>query len=447
MLHRSLVNRFSALFLAAAALGLIAASGVTQPETIQPEDDPVAFEETAETKQKPAEPGDDVVVEKNDGQNFRGVLVRSNRLEVIIEIAGIETVFKASDVSRIRRIPSFEEYYVALKEAIPDDNYEERLRLCRWIYQRRQMETAADELENLLDDFPGYEPALELLRMVNAELEAAGEPGVGGPRPTVRDVWEHPVGALLQGRLLSEEDANLIRVYEVNLKESPRLIIPRDVIDDLLAEYAESDLLPRTPESRRRFYSKPETEILDVMFRLQARHLYPRVKVLTEPESLNKFRLNVHRTWLINSCATNECHGGLEAGELFLFNRRVNDEQTVYSNLLTLERLTIDGEPLIDYDRPENSLLLQMGLSPQYAIRQHPRVQGWRPVFRDPQDMLFQRAVEWIRSMYQPRPEYPVEYEPPRILDERSLAGTEAAEEPEEAGGGGGAGEEEPVHR
>jgi hypothetical protein len=37
----------------------------------------------------------------------------------------------------------------------------------------------------------------------------------------------------------------------------------------------------------------------------------------------------------------------------------------------------------------------------------------WQPIFRGPQDEKYEQALEWIKSMYSPRPEYPVDYKAP----------------------------------
>ena len=97
-----------------------------------------------------------------------------------------------------------------------------------------------------------------------------------------------------------------------------------------------------------------------------------------------------------------------------LSNRRPRAEETVYTNFLILDRFrTSMGAPMIAWEAPERSALLQMGLPQADALYQHPKVQGWRPVFRSREDQGYVRAVEWIRSMYRPHPAYPIEYTPP----------------------------------
>ena len=46
----------------------------------------------------------------------------------------------------------------------------------------------------------------------------------------------------------------------------------------------------------------------------------------------------------------------------------------------------------------------------------HPDVDGWRPVFRDESDALFTRSIAWMQRMYQPRPDYRIDYQPPFVV-------------------------------
>src|SRR5690606_13117960 len=126
--------------------------------------------------------------------------------------------------------------------------------------------------------------------------------------------------------------------YEIDTNNPPRLLIDRDTITQLMSEHAGSSLIPSTREGREAMYRKRPAEILDIMFRLQARNLYGKVQVLDHPESFRRFRENVHRGWFMNNCATTRCHGGTEAGRLWLHNRRPNSDETVYTNFLILDR-------------------------------------------------------------------------------------------------------------
>ncbi len=139
--------------------------------------------------------------------------------------------------------------------------------------------------------------------------------------------------------------------------------------------------------------------------------------------------INVQAGWLVTGCATNECHGGTEAGRLMLVNRKARSEASTYTNFLIMERFRLDdGTPLLNYDDPAKSPLLQMALPRPDSVHPHPEVPRgikgndvWRPLFRNQQERLFERSVDWLKAMYQPRPEYPIEYRPPRPSEAPAL--------------------------
>jgi len=360
--------------------------------------------------------GQRVRVVMKDGQSFTGEFLSKDRLNVVITIAGIRTTFDQEKVDHVVALKSFEEEYRDLKKTLDPDDYAQRSDLCRWLYGRGEYELAAQELEALLDDTSQFPEARQLLRTVNKaiELHSSTTDRDGSKVPETNDSSVQP-SQFVSATLLTDSDVNLMRIYEVDLKDPPRMIVPREVIDELFKKYGQSEMLPQTEEGRRRFYSKKPSEILDILFELQARELYGKIRVLSEPKAFMRFRLDVERIWLTNTCATSRCHGGVNGGKFYLFNKRTNDSRTVYTNFLILERIKIGGKPLLNYDKPSESLLLQMGLPRNQTGTPHPLVDGWRPVFRDRADPLFQKAEGWMNGMYRPRPDYPVNYVLPKI--------------------------------
>ena len=395
---------------AVASAGLIALlSMASRPSVGQDATDgaaaPVALPDDSSVADTPGE----VEVVLLDGRSFRGTLIREDAREVVIRIAGIETKFPAKDVAAVNEVITVEEYHRTLRDRIADDDYENRLRLCHWLHHRGRIDLALEELDSLLTAYPGLESARDLRRLLEAKQRLSQAPAVGNEQGSTQ---ASPTARPDRPRL-TEAEMNLLRVFETNLDNPPRLIIPRETLLKLFQDYPDSPLLPRTEEGRRAFLARPAVEQLDVMFRLGARHLYGEVRVLSEPDAFVRFRRDVHRTWLSNSCATAQCHGGAEAGALQLLTGPSTDLSVVYTNFLILERTRIDGQPLINHDDPASSLLLEMGLPPWQTNRTHPEVRGWRPVFRDRSDPVFFRSVEWINSLYHPRPAYPVDFTPP----------------------------------
>jgi hypothetical protein len=367
-----------------------------------------------------AEEPERVVIHLADGRRLEGPLVRRSPAEIVIRLAGFDTPFNMRDVLRVDALPPIHERYERLRAAIPDDDLEQRLLLIDWLRDRESFALALTELADLLRQAPDNERALRLKAQIEGMVKLRAE----SMRLRDRDSESRTPTAKAQGKaefpVLSPDQMNLLRVYEVDLSDPPRMSVSRDTVRRLIEAYSDHELIPKTREGRAALERRPPAHILELMFRLRAREFYNEVRVEGEPKSFELFREGVHRPWLLNSCATSGCHGGEMAGNLWLKNTNPNAQSTIYTNFLILERYRLaDGTPLINYDEPARSPLLHMALPRDVSLYPHPLVATgassvWRPVIRSVDDRRFARAVEWINAMYRPRPEYPVTYEPPR---------------------------------
>ncbi len=353
---------------------------------------------------------------KSEGERFEAQFVSDDGKSLRVRIAGIVVSIVRESVERLVVLDPPLDRYRQMRALIADSDLDRLVLLAQWLQRRRLYAEAVRELEHVLGRDPTHGEAIRLHREVEQQAALAGRtrqepenppaPTERPPAPTRPRPGDFP--------LLSPEQINLMKVYEVDLSNPPRLVIGRETIQRLLTQYADDPLIPATRDGRARFMSKPPQEILDLMFRLRARDLYAEVQVLDQPESMRLFRDHVHAAWLVNTCATTRCHGGSQAGRLQLTNYRPTSDASVYTNFLILERfVTKDGQRLINYEEPEKSVLLQMSLPRDDSSAPHPDVPGWRPAFRNRNERRFEQAVEWIRSMYRPRPEFPIEYSPP----------------------------------
>ncbi len=405
--------------MAAAGLTGPIASGVFQPsEPMQPiPPDGVPATGVPEAA-KEAEP--ETVVLLRDGRRVTGFLVAQTVEGVTLRVGGLQTRLAADLIDRVEIQPPVAERYRAMREAIDPSDPDQLVQLAEWLRSRALYDDAIAELTRALSLKPGHAEAARLLLLVRGQRELAARSGrtrTDAPRrPTpepARNRAEFPV--------LSPDQINSIKIYEVDLKDPPDLLVPRETITRLLDAHAGDPAIPPTQEGRDQIYRLPPAGQLELIFKLQARELYPQVQVLSQPRSMLRFRDDVHRPWIMNSCATTRCHGGAEAGRLFLNNRRPNSEATVYTNFLILDRFRLpDGSPLIDFEQPARSPLLHMALPRRESLFPHPSVPGpdgrgdlWRPVIRSAEDRRFIQAVEWMKAMYRPRPAYPVDYQPP----------------------------------
>lgn len=413
------------LFIIALAQGVYARQADPNPQPAKPVLAPAKPTPTP----APPEPdaaastGPEVVVFLKDGQRFAGLLVSENADHLVLRVAGIQTEFGSKLIDHYQVLAPILERYRQIRNDIGDDP-DRILMLVEWLRVREQYELAIKEVDRVLAADANKGEAKRLRRLLEEQIKLRGSarvPVAGNTRAGGNPV---PRGAERASRtfpLLDERQINLLKVFELNLDDPPRLVIRRDTIKRMLEENAGSALIPTTQEGRDAIYRKAPVEVLDLMFRLKARDLYAQVEVQDQPKSMRAFRDGVESAWLVNSCATNACHGGEEAGRLALYNHRPRSDASVYTNFLILDRFRMaDGRPLINYDDPEKSPLLQLGLPREDSLARHPAApmgragrDGWRAVFKSTSDPQFRQAVAWIESMYKPHPAYPIEYHPP----------------------------------
>ncbi len=362
------------------------------------------------------------LVELRDGTILAGDLVRDDFDQVVIRIEGVNTRLPRASVVQTRLDLSTPEKYRRFRDGLADDQYLRRYELAAWLFEEEAYELARDELADLVlsSKLP---QALDLLRLVEAQLLLEADSAASNsPSPmdgrTLRD--ERGTGPvdlrdLLPKEILSKEDVNTIRVYEIDFRDPPRMFISPDSIREILEKYGSSPLIPADSAGRTSMFRAPPEEIVELLFKLKARDLYSRIEVGSEPAALNLFRRRVHDAWLIPNCATSRCHGGLDGGRFFLHRRNSKSERVRYTNLMILERWNELEMPLLDYLDPGRSLLIQYGLPRNEARFPHPEVKGWKPVFGRGNPRLLRDAFTWLNSMYRPRTTYPVDFEAPVI--------------------------------
>jgi hypothetical protein len=359
----------------------------------------------------------DAVVRMRNGQRVSGKLVEQTDERVVLLVGSIPMELAVTQIDGVEVLPSIAEQYESMRRTIAEKDLPQRLMLVNWLVMKEKYEWALREVESVLDQDPASPSAQDARKLIVEQLALQAK--AGRPKPPARGPIERP--PKFRFPLLTPDQINLIKVYEVDLRDPPRMLVPRDAVDALLDKYAGNPLLPNTREGKDALYRRPAAEVLDLMFRLHARDLYGMIEVQDQPRAFELFRDQVQQTWLINSCATDRCHGGAEAGRLRLHNKKPNSDATIFTNFLILDRFrTSADKALIDFDEPARSPLLQMGLPREDSNSPHPPVptpvgrgDAWKPIFESASDKRFEQALGWIGSLYQPRPDYPIEYTPP----------------------------------
>lgn len=403
-------------FLIACSLGQDPTPPSTEKATTPPPTPQAPVAKPEERKDEHPE----VILHMRDGSVFQGILVTKTETTITLEIVGVPAAFSSADVDRLRELPPVIDRYREMRAGVPEADVEKRIQLIRWLADRRQLEVAVAEAELLLARNPKSLAAKKAVEDLQLELELTTKPA-DKPNVSTSEPDKSPSASRLAVKdfpLLTAEQINLIKVFELDLSAEPNVIIPRDLVKKLLDEYASNPLIPASREGKDEILKQPAVRTLDLMFRLKARDYYDKVKVIDQPEPMRKFRDDVHRVTVLNGCATSECHGGTEGGRLILSAYRPNADPTLYTNFYILQKFrTKAGDPLINWDQPEKSLLLQLALPRDISRFRHPIVERngkdiWRPSLSGPDDRRFQAAVDWIKAMYRPRPDYTVEYEP-----------------------------------
>ncbi len=443
-----------AMSLATAAIGMVAADGTapdSPPTPPTPSAPGVPPAPAAPELAPPAEPsliGRRVLMVMRDGREFRGVLTERSATHITLEIAGIPARFSAGDIDRIRAQQSPAERFAEIRAGINDTDAAAILPLTQWAIDQGELDLAVGELQALALRLPDNQAVTTALTRARQLRDLRTTPTTtpattpaGNPTPSPADADPDTTGNVPEAfseaiPLLTPEQQALLKVFESDLSRPLNLVIPTDVMLDLFERYSGNPIVPATKEARDAFLRRPQSQWLDLIFRLKAREVYPKVQINGLPEPLRDFRDRVHSAFVLNSCATNVCHGGRDAGRLALMNRRRNSEATVLTNFHILESFRLaDGRPLIDYDNPEASPLLQLALPRNVSQVRHPVVirsasgqDLFKPAFNATTDRGFQDAVAWIRTMYMPRPKYDLGYVPLRPF---VPAPTDPASQPE----------------
>lgn len=369
-------------------------------------------------------------------QPIRGRLVGTTETLFILEIGAITQSYDLERIDRFETIPDIETRYRTMRSIIVNNDIEQILALCSWVLREGREDLAIPDLRAAAELKPDDSRIADMLRGAEARARLRESAGSGKPNQTApadpahnHQQIERPAFAVL-----TADQINLIKVFEIDFASNPRIEIDRDVIDRLLTTYETEPGMPTTEEGKELIRRQPAKQQLDLMFRLKARELYPFVKVRDHPPQILAFRDRVHRTWLVNSCASSACHGGEAGGRFRLKNTEPNVEATYYTNLLIIDRFKMsDGRPLINYAKPEESPILHLAMDRAKSLSAHPQVPGiagegdaWRPFFRNTDDRRYQQALQWIQGMYMPRPDYGIDYTPPTPSEPSPMPGDNA---------------------
>lgn len=376
----------------------------------------------------------DVELTLLNDKTIHGKLVSDNEKGVTLKIVGIETHFERDKIKSIKKLLTVAQQYESQKAQLKEDDLEGRYKLASWLYNKQAYDLAEKEILSIQKAFPKDNRIPLLLRLVknkrtlkaNRPVTPAKPSVASQPRPknntkSKNDNLQVATPSNIVGKqddLLNDDQINLLKVYEINLKNKPNIRFKRKDLEDFLTAYQGEEYVPNSRSKRNTFLNqKSGYQQLDLLFKTHARDFYGKAQILGHPEVFRNFR-TIHRTYILNRCATTACHGGENAQGIFLFNRRpkASADQIVYTNFYILNAFSA-GKSGVQYDMidrvsSERSLLLQFGLPRDEANFPHPPVRGMKPAFnRGKNDRQYKLMNNWIQSLYSPTPDYGIDYQ------------------------------------
>ena len=373
------------------------------------------------------------VVVTKDGKRFEGELLREENDRVVLEIAGISTPILRSDIQTFDIKKSIDEQYQERRAELADDDVDGRYNLAYFLFENDALNLAENELRELRQLSPESEK-VRLLETVVQERKKLLQSQQARPARPVTPRPATPADSRgsdqTDGRL-SPEQVNIIRVWELPndfVNSGPPIQIPPKVVNEFLEKYRDQPGMPRGRNAERAFRGASDARKLQLMMEKRAREFYGEVKVTRDPPAMLEYRSQIHNRYVLNYCATNECHGNTAApGDLYLFQAQPTSDQTVYTDFFILSRMRTARGAMIDRDRPNLSLLLQYGMAPEAAAFPHPDVPGWRPRFRGSDDPTVRRYAQIIDELYT-NPNYGISYVPPHRAAKPAAATEQTAE-------------------
>lgn len=213
-----------------------------------------------------------------------------------------------------------------------------------------------------------------------------------------------------QGKGMTPEQVNLIRIYEIvnPSKSKPRVIYNRDLVNTLIKDYRDNIMLASylengDREARKKLTQLEGWEMMNLLFQMRARALYPELKMSNDTELLKNWKVRINPTYVARYFAR---HFSRADYGLKLFTKAPTTNAEAYANFYILSQLSYNDSPFIDRSNAENSLLVQWGLPRDLALYPAPEIQGWRPYFTGKDDNRFKVIVQLIDQLNEPLPAY-----------------------------------------
>ncbi|MEM0914801.1 MAG: tetratricopeptide repeat protein [Planctomycetota bacterium] len=357
-----------------------------------------------------------------DGRVFSGELVEQNPDTVVLGIAGINTPFSRDMIESLEIGKTVTAEYDELKAELDPTDADAWAQIVEFLFDRGRYDAAKQEVEALLKVHPDYEVGRRLQARIESQILLIQQSATptrttqrpAAARPNVPLESFEPAPAQEANYWLTADQVNKLRIWELPAdlsRAQPRVVVPRDVVDELFENYGDDPALPKGRDARNRFRAELGWQQLDKIFEVRARELYPRVRVVQDPPALQDFRGQLNPGYVVGYFRQHFGTGQIPG--LYLLRYRPNTAESAFVNFLSLSNVVYEGDSFIDRDTPRRSLLLQWGLPRADADVPAPPIDGWRPFFTGLDDPRYEQYADWIDSLYEPMPDYGIEFTPP----------------------------------
>ena len=344
------------------------------------------------------------VVTLKDGRTVVGkVTLKGDQYEVV-GASGQAVKLPASEVVSVTKAPSKKEQYQKKLLMLEPGDVKGHYDLAAWCEKQDLLQEAKAELKAVLKLRPEHKNALLLLPVVEARLRDLKQPTGGSTKPP------KPLEGLLT-KLMGQEDIERIRLAELRSRDKVSITFANDVVQRYIGMRE-----ARGEFSREEFLRKsPVAKAVDMLVHFpDVSDLQADIHIKSNPRFMTTFKTSVWPNIVSRSCATNSCHGSAKgAGNLKLYNVKIKDDRVFYTNFYILNQFKGRRGKMIDRGRPAQSLLLQYGLPEKLASAKHPGGPLPRPAYRSTRNKKYRMVDDWIRSLWRPRPKYPVKFKIP----------------------------------
>jgi len=297
------------------------------------------------------------------------------------------------------------EYAKRFNSLAPDDNAG-HYALAEWCQQQRRFDLVTRQCQHILKRKPDHTNAKILLEL--ARQESAKRRGRRGPHAPADAPGT--TRSARRAQLVSDADIQELRFAELQRRRPERVQVRFK--NDLCKRFAEDMVRDGrfSRDDRITFLRMKPALRLALIVDQTGDALKQDIEIRSDPMIFRVFRKRVLPT-VMNGCGTAMCHGGVKAPVFRLYNDAALSEEAMYTNFLVLEGLKVGERPLIDRDRPDESVLLQYLLPRDLARHRHSTEVD--PAVRSKDDPTYVGITQWIARLRFPHFGYDVSWRPP----------------------------------